>query len=76
MKAVVSRKGQVTIPKRLRDPLGIRPGDLLDFQEEQGRLVAGKSVQQDPFDAVYGIVELGRPTGDLIADLRGDAEPG
>ena len=33
MKAVVSEKGQVTIPKTLRDRLGIRPGQVLDFAE-------------------------------------------
>jgi antitoxin PrlF len=33
MKAVVAERGQVTIPKRLRDRLGIRPGTVLEFQE-------------------------------------------
>ena len=29
MKARVSEKGQVTIPKKLRERLGIRPGEVL-----------------------------------------------
>ena len=29
--ATVSDKGQVTLPKSLRDKLGIRPGSLLEF---------------------------------------------
>jgi antitoxin PrlF len=29
--AVVSEKGQVTLPKRLRDQLGIQPGSRLSF---------------------------------------------
>lgn len=37
MKAVISEKGQVTIPKPLRDRLGLRPGHILDFTEEPGR---------------------------------------
>ena len=48
MKSTVSEKGQVTIPKRLRDKLGIRPGTVLDFDEEQGRLVAQKHSEVDP----------------------------
>ena len=39
MKAKVAERGQVTIPKRLRDRLGIRPGTVLEFAEEQGKLV-------------------------------------
>ncbi len=52
MRSVVSEKGQVTIPKRLRDRLGIRPGQVLDFDEEAGRLVARKGAVADPPDAV------------------------
>ena len=33
MKAKVADRGQVTIPKALRDRLGIRPGTVLDFHE-------------------------------------------
>jgi AbrB family looped-hinge helix DNA binding protein len=35
MTATVSEKGQVTVPKALRDRLGIRPGEVLDFDEER-----------------------------------------
>ena len=73
MKSIVSEKGQVTIPKRLRDRLGIRAGEVLDFEEEQGRLVARKASPTDPVDAVYGIVTLDRPVDDLLAELRGPA---
>lgn len=33
-------RGRVTIPKALRSELGIRPGSVLDFEEEHGRLIA------------------------------------
>ena len=42
MKTTVSEKGQITIPKRLRDCLGLRPGTVLDFDEAGGRLVGRK----------------------------------
>jgi len=54
MKTTVSEKGQITIPKRLRDRLGIRPGDVLNFEEDRGRLVATKQASEDPIDALYG----------------------
>jgi len=58
MKAKVSEKGQVTIPKRLRDSLGIEPGDVLDFDEESGRLVAVKQVAPDAFEQLRGILRI------------------
>ena len=36
MKAVVSEKGQVTIPKALRESLALTPGSTLDFEEREG----------------------------------------
>lgn len=74
MKATVSEKGQVTIPKPLRDRLGIRPGQVLDFQAEGGRLVAVKTAPQDPVESVYGILKLGQRTDALIEALRGRAD--
>lgn len=71
MKSRVSEKGQVTIPKHLRDRLGIRPGAVLDFQEQKGRLVATKVSARDPVDAVYGVLKLNRPTDELLEELRG-----
>jgi AbrB family looped-hinge helix DNA binding protein len=71
MKARVSEKGQVTIPKRLRDRLGIRPGQLLDFDVERGTLIAKKVEEQDPLDRWYGVLRLGRTTDELMEELRG-----
>jgi AbrB family looped-hinge helix DNA binding protein len=72
MKTVVSEKGQVTIPKPLRDRLGLEPGQVLDFQEIKGRLVAAKLPPQDPVSGVYGILRLGQSTDDAMRQLRGE----
>lgn len=71
MKAIVSEKGQVTIPKHLRDRLGIRPGTQLEFDDENGRLVAEKAADRDPVDEVYGILELEGGTDAWMSELRG-----
>jgi antitoxin PrlF len=71
MQTVISERGQVTIPKPLRDRLGLRPGSVLDFEERQGELVARKVSARDPVDEVYGILDLGAPTDELVARLRG-----
>ena len=72
MKAKVAERGQVTIPKSLRDRLGIRPGTLLDFSEEGGRLVAMKAETLDPVDQAYGRLGKGRSTDEMIRELRGN----
>jgi len=74
--STVSEKGQITVPKRLRDRLGIRPGDRLELVEEEGRLVATKATagDGDPVDALYGVLDLGVDTGEAIRALRGDPE--
>ena len=74
MKSVVSEKGQVTIPKRLRDRLGIGPGVVLEFREEAGTLVASKVSGEDAVASVYGILDVGRPVDELVDESRGVAE--
>lgn len=74
MKAVVSEKGQVTIPKQLRDRLGIRAGEVLEFEEDAGRLIAVKQQRRAPLDSVYGILQVAKTTDELITELRGPAE--
>jgi AbrB family looped-hinge helix DNA binding protein len=73
VKATVSGKGRVTIPKRLRDRLGIRAGEQLEFIEEAGRLVATKVRRRSPVDQVYGVLGV-QYTDALVADMRGPAE--
>ncbi len=75
MKAIVSEKGQVTIPKVLRERLGLGPGQVLDFQERKGRLVAEKLPLQDTVSSVYGILQLGRGTDSVMRELRGGSGP-
>jgi len=71
MKAVVSEKGQVTIPKPIRKRLGIGPGVVLDFEASEGKLVASKMVERSPLDEVYGSLDLGEPVNDYIERIRG-----
>jgi AbrB family looped-hinge helix DNA binding protein len=74
MKANVSARGQVVIPKPIRDRLGIRPGAVLDFSAEGGRLVATKVTPRSPVDAVYGILKSRRSSDEILADLRGEPD--
>jgi AbrB family looped-hinge helix DNA binding protein len=73
MKATVAERGQVTIPKPLREKLGIRPGTKLDFRDDRGKLVAVKVSDEDPVGRVFGCLGRGMKTDAMIRSLRGRA---
>ncbi len=72
MKSVVSEKGQTTIPKAVRDKLGLGPGSVLDFSAENGRLVAQKVVADDPVQRWVGTgsLPLGKSGTDYLRRVR------
>ena len=71
MATVVAERGQVTIPKALRDKLGIGPGTVLEFSAEEGRLVATKVITDHPAQHLMGRHSKGRRTDEIMAELRG-----
>lgn len=71
MKSRVAERGQVTIPKTLRDRLGVLPGTTLEFSEEHGRLVAVKTTPVDPVAKVYGCLGRKFKTDVFMAEIRG-----
>jgi antitoxin PrlF len=72
----VTRKGQVTIPKRVRDHLGIEPGSVVEFElGADGRIVlvkAGATPEPSRFERFRGIATTDLTTDELMAMLRGD----
>ncbi len=73
MKAKVAERGQVTIPKVLRDNLGIRPGTILEFREKSGQIIVEKVEELSAVDKIYGTLGSGRRSDDIIRDLRGES---
>ena len=49
MDAILSEKGQITIPKAIREKLGLLPGVVLEFDAIKGQLVARKKISHDVF---------------------------
>lgn len=70
MKATVAERGQVTIPKKLRDRLGIVPHTVLEFHEDNGKLIVVKADQSDPVSSVIGCLKIDKGTDELIRQLR------
>ena len=70
MKSTVSERGQVTIPKPIRDKLGLAPGQEIEFEARDGRLIGRKKSGEDVVARVTGII---RPVDvdRFLADARG-----
>ncbi len=71
MKAIVSEKGQVTIPKAVRTKLGLRPGSVIEFQADRGRLIGRKTAGRDAIDELYGSLKMDEPVDEFIERIRG-----
>ena len=71
MKIRVTRRGQLTLPKKLRERLGLAPGALLELHEERERMILVKSDGADPVSEVYGCLGKRIDTDTVIAQLRG-----
>ena len=58
--ATVTAKGQVTIPKRIRQALGLEEKDRLLFVVEGERVIM-KPLRQRPLNELYGTLPATKP---------------
>ena len=77
MAVTVTRKGQVTIPKPVRDRLGINPGSKVDFEiAPDGRAflrrVGKRSVKPSRFERMRSTATSGLTTDQIMALTRGE----
>lgn len=77
MTTTMTVKGQVTIPKKVREALRLSPGDGVDFKvNREGQIVLQKAgtrptSKPDRFDAARGNAQVKWRTEELMALLRG-----
>ncbi len=67
--------GQIVIPKKACDALGLKPGARLQLRIEGGRLVIQKKVPLDLSRWVGQAVDDGLFTQQAVSELRGRAVP-
>lgn len=78
MATTITVKGQVTIPKHIRDALKLAPGSRVEFAVENEKVVLFKAAKRhngakkDRFDRALGAAEVKWRTDELMALLRGD----
>ena len=77
LKALVTTKGQVTIPKELREKFGVEPGSEVDFVAGSDGIGLRKVVDRSKRFAALGCLKnelAGRSVAKLMNDLRGPVE--
>ena len=74
MKAVMTSKGQITIPVEIRERLGLESGQVLDFDEQAAYLKATKVFDSGRMDAALGRFRTqlkGKSSSALLDETRG-----
>ena len=71
--AKITSKGQVTIPKKVREKLGVSPGEDVGFEEKDGVMMIKKAVTKSPFDKWVGKFKhlKGQRSDELVKEVRG-----
>jgi antitoxin PrlF len=74
VEATVAERGQITLPKEVRDALGLTKGTKLTIEIDHGKVILRKNVR-DAIARVRGRFKLpeGETTDDAMRDLRGRA---
>ncbi len=65
----LTQKGQVTIPKEVRAALGLRPGDEVEFNMNNSKVVLIKKPKKLPFEKWIGYLGKGK-TDELMKEIR------
>jgi antitoxin PrlF len=76
-RATITSKGQCTIPKAVRDHFALKPGDQIDFVEDETGMHIRRVLPQDYKDQVAkwrGTVPnpLGLTSDEMVREMRGD----
>ncbi len=71
--AKITSKGQITIPKKIRDRLGVAEGERVYFVEKGGQMIIKKAVPKSPFDQWVGYLKAkkGQKSDAIVDALRG-----
>src|SRR5688500_6184971 len=74
MEATVAERGQITLPKAVRDALGLTKGTQLKVELDGSRIILRKNVD-DAISRLRGRFKLpaGTTTDDVMRELRGRA---
>jgi AbrB family looped-hinge helix DNA binding protein len=71
-RAKVTSKGQITVPVEIRRSLGVKPGDNILFEQQEGGIRVMRDAEDNPFEKWrgIGITGIGPGREGLMAYMR------
>ena len=67
----IPARGQITIPKPLRDWFEMRHGVEVEITPTHGLLIRRRATAEHPVERVYSVLGRGRNTDEFIKEIRG-----
>ena len=75
MDVTLAERGQIVIPKEVREAMGLKPGAKLQIRMVDGRLLIEKRVALDLSRWVGKALDDGLTTNEALSELRGRPVP-
>ena len=74
MHTTMTIKGQITLPKPIRDSLGLQPGDRIEFAVAEGGFLLRRRVNRGAIDKWRGFLShlKGKRSDDIVNSMRGE----
>jgi antitoxin PrlF len=72
-RAKVTSKGQITVPVGIRKSLGVKPGDKLRFEPQEGGFRLVRDIEESPFEkwrGIGGFPGMGKGREAIVAYFR------
>lgn len=78
MKATITSKGQVTIPVQVRRNLNLKPGDVIDFDENAEYILARPAFDAQAMRSALGCLKgkgkMTQSSAEWLDETRGEIE--
>lgn len=72
-RAKVTSKGQITVPVEIRRSLGVKSGDKIRFEQQEGGIRIVRDVDENPFEkwrGIGGFPGMGKGREAIVAYFR------
>ena len=72
-RAKVTSKGQITVPVEIRRSMGVKPGDNIRFEQQEGGIRVVRDSDESPFEkwrGIGGFPGMGKGREAIVAYFR------
>ena len=70
LQSKITAQGQTSVPAEVRKKLGIGPGSVLEWHEQDGSVVVRRAGRFSSFDVHQALFPSGTPKGKSVPDVK------